>query len=75
MCLMDWICQRCFFLANEVDPPLAKPPEMVLIVPRTGGSAGVTSVRAGWGSWFAGWLGHLSWRESRGGHRWSGRGG
>jgi len=24
-----------------VDPPLAKPPEMVLIVPRRGGSAGV----------------------------------
>ena len=44
-----------------MDPPLAKPPEMVLIMPRRGGSAGVTSVRAGWGSRFAGWFGHLSW--------------
>ena len=47
-----------------MDPPLAKPLEMVLIVPRKGGSVGVTSVRADWGSWFAGWLGRLSWRES-----------
>jgi len=43
-----------------VDPPLAKPPEMVLIVPRRGGSARVMSVRAGWGSWLAGWAGRLS---------------
>ena len=42
--LMDWIWWRCFFLVEEVDPPLAKPPEMVLIVPRRGGSVGVTSV-------------------------------
>ena len=26
------IWQRCLFLAEEVDPPLAKPPEMVLMV-------------------------------------------
>jgi len=32
-----------------VDPPLAKPPEMVLMVPRREGSAGVMSVRAGFG--------------------------
>jgi len=30
-----------------VDPPLAKPPEMVLIVLRKGGSVGVTSVSNG----------------------------
>jgi len=72
---IDWIWRRCLFLADEVEPPLAKPPEMVLIVPRRGGSSGVTSVRAGWGSWFAGWFRHLSWRESRGGRRWSGQGG
>jgi len=65
----------CLFLAEEVEPPLAKPLEMVLIVPHRGGSAGVTSVRAGWGSWFVGWFGCLSWRESRGGRRWSERGG
>ena len=58
---MDWIWRRCLFLAEEVDPPLAKPPEMVLIVSRRGGSARVTSVRAGWGSGFAGWFGRLSW--------------
>jgi len=29
---------------------------MVLIVSRRVGSAGVTSVRAGWGSWFVGWF-------------------
>ena len=57
--MMDWIWQRCLFLADEVDPPLAKPPEMVLIVSRRGGSVGVTSVRAGWGSWFADWLGRI----------------
>jgi len=34
-----------------VEPPLAKPPEMVLMVPRKGGggAAGVMSVRAGFG--------------------------
>jgi len=37
MWLMDCIWRRCLFLANEVDPPLAKLPEMVLIVPRRGG--------------------------------------
>jgi len=38
---MDWIWWRCFFLAEEVDPPLAKPLEMVLIVPhRDGNGAG-----------------------------------
>jgi len=47
MWLIDWIWQRCLFLADEVEPPLVKPPEMVLIVPRRGGLAGVTSVRAG----------------------------
>jgi len=39
-----------FFLVEEVDPPLAKPPEMVLMVPCRGGSAGVMSVRASSGS-------------------------
>ena len=39
-----------------MDIPLAKPPEMVLMVPRRGGSVGVMSVRAGSGSW----LGRLS---------------
>jgi len=44
-----------------VDPPLAKPPEMVLMVPRRGeGLAKVLSVRAGAGSWLAGWAGCLS---------------
>jgi len=44
-----------------VDPPLAKPPEMVLMVPRRGGvSAGVMSVQAGSGSWLVGWVGRLS---------------
>jgi len=47
--LMDCIWRRCLFLAEEVEPPLAKPPEMVLMVPRKGGSAGVMSVRAGSG--------------------------
>ena len=32
-----------------MDPPLAKPPEMVLIVPRKGGSGRVISVRVGRG--------------------------
>jgi len=44
--LMDCIWQRCLFLAEEVEPPLVKPPEMVLMVPRKGGSARVMSVRA-----------------------------
>jgi len=57
-----------------VDPPLAKSLEMVLIVPRREGSAGVMSVRVGWGSWLAGWAGHLSWRESCVGRLWSDRG-
>jgi len=43
-----------------VDPPLAKPSEMVLIVPRRGGSAGVMSVRAGWGSWLGSGVGRMS---------------
>jgi len=75
MWLMDWIWHRCFFLAEEVDPSLAKPPEMVLIVPRKEGSTGVTSVRTGWGSWLVGWLGRLSWRESWERRLWSKRGG
>jgi len=58
-----------------VDPPLAKPPEMVLIVPRRGGSTGVMSVRAGLGSSLAGWAGRLLWRESCVGCLWSDRGG
>ena len=37
--------------------------------------AGVTSVRAGWGSGFAGGFRPLSCRGSRGGRRWSERGG
>jgi len=44
MWLMDWRWQRCFFLADEVDPTLAKPPKMVLMVPRSGGSVGAISV-------------------------------
>jgi len=55
MWLMDWSWQRCSFLAEEVDPPLAKLPEMVLIVSRSGGSNGVMSVQAGCGSWLVGW--------------------
>jgi len=43
-----------------VDPPLTKPPEMVLMVPRRGESAEVISVRAGSGSWLVGWAGRLS---------------
>jgi len=43
-----------------VDPPLAKPPKMVLMVPRRGGSAGVMSVRASLSSWLVGWVGRLS---------------
>jgi len=66
MWLMDWSWQSCFFLAKEVDLPLAKPLEMVLIVSRSGGSNEVTSVRAGCGSWVVGWVGCRSWRESRG---------
>ena len=31
------IWRRCLLLAEEVDPPLAKPPEMVLIVLRRRG--------------------------------------
>ena len=44
MWLIDWIWQRCLFLADEVEPPLVKPPEMVLIVSCRGGSGRVTSV-------------------------------
>jgi len=55
MWLMDWSWQRCFFMAEEVDPSLAKSPEIVLMVLRSGGSVGATSVRAGWGSWLVGW--------------------
>jgi len=58
-----------------VDPPLAKPPEMVLIVARRGGSVGEMSVRAGWGSRLTGWAGRLSWRGSCAGRLWSDRGG
>ena len=72
--LMDCRWQRCLFQADEVDPPLAKPLEMVLMVSRSGGLVEAISMRAGWGSWLVGWLGRLSWRESRGGCRWSKRG-
>jgi len=61
MWLIDWIWRRYLFLADEVEPSLAKPPEMVLIVPRRGESVGVMSVRADWGLWFACWFGRLSW--------------
>jgi len=44
---MDWILRRCFFRADEVEPPLAKPLEIVLIVLRKGGSTWLTSVWAG----------------------------
>jgi len=54
MRLMDWSWRRCFFLAEEVDPALAKPLEMVLILPRSGGSTKVTSVPAACGSWLVG---------------------
>ena len=47
MWLMDCIWRRCLFLAEEVEPSLAKPSEMVLMVPRKEGSARVMSVRAG----------------------------
>jgi len=33
------------------------------------------SVRAGWGSWLAGWVGRLSWRGSCVGRLWLDRGG
>jgi len=56
MWLMEWSWRRCFFLAEEVDPPLAMPPEMVLIVSRSGGSDEVTLVRVGCGSWLVGWV-------------------
>jgi len=36
-----------------------KPPEMVLMVPRRGGSAGVMSVLTGSGSWLVGSAGRL----------------
>jgi len=42
-----------------VDPPLAKPPEMVLMVLRRGGSVGVMLERAGSGYWLVGWAGRL----------------
>jgi len=66
---MDWSSRRCFFLAKEVDPQLAKLLEMVLIVSGSGGSIGATLMRAGWGSWLVGWMGHLSRRESRCGYQ------
>jgi len=66
MWLMDYSWQRCFFLAEGVDPPLAKPSEMVLIVPCSGGSDGVMLVRTSCGSWLVGWVGHRSWRVLRG---------
>jgi len=47
MWLMDWMLRRCFFLVDEVEPPLAKPPKIVLIVPHREGSTWLTSVRAG----------------------------
>jgi len=47
---MDCIWQRCLFLENKVDSLVAKPPEMVLMVPRSGGLIGVILMRAGWGS-------------------------
>ena len=68
MWLMDYSWRRCFFLVEELDPLLAKSPKMVLIVPRSGGSYGVTLVRAGCGSWLVGWVGRLSRQESRGGY-------
>jgi len=64
---MDCRWWRCFFLADEVDLPLAKPPKMVLMVLRSWGPIGAISMRVGWGSRLAGWLGRLSWLESRGG--------
>jgi len=36
MWLMDCVWRRCLFLADDVDLPLAKPPELVLIVSRRG---------------------------------------
>jgi len=69
MWLMDWSWRRCFFRDEEVDPPLAKLLEMMLIMPRSGGSVRATSVRTGWGSWLVGWVERLSQRESWGGYR------
>jgi len=40
MWLMDWILRRCIFLADEMESPLAKPLEIVLIVPRRGDQLG-----------------------------------
>ena len=33
-----------------MDPPLAKPPKMVLMVSRSSGLVGAISVQVGWGS-------------------------
>ena len=37
---------RCFFLAEEVSPPPAKLPDIVLLVSRRGGSTWLTLVQA-----------------------------
>jgi len=68
MWLIDWSWRRCFFLSEEVDPPLAKALEMVLIVPRSWGSNRVMSVWGGCGSWLVGWVGRQSWQVLRGGY-------
>jgi len=75
MWLMDCKWRKCFFLADEVEPPLAKPPEMVLMVPRKGGLAGVMLVWAGCGCWSLGWVGWLLWLTPLGCRLWSCRGG
>jgi len=49
MWLMDWRWRRCFFLAYEVDPLLAKPLEMVLMVRRSGGRLGQYQCEQAWG--------------------------
>jgi len=46
--LTNWMLLRCLFLADEVDPPPAKPPDMVFIVlSNWGGSVQFISVWAG----------------------------
>jgi len=45
--LIDCRWRRRLFLADEVDSPLAKPLEMVLMVSHSEGSVGAISVRAG----------------------------
>jgi len=50
MWLMDWMLLRCFFLTDEVEPPLVNPSDMVFVVPwNWGGSTWLMFV------WVGGW--------------------